>query len=289
MNIKHLNSAPPPPHNSLSGGRQVVGDLFSNLFTKLFGVKLVTKLIAILLIATLSNSGYAAHNQHIHQVSARSPMPLLPLAASITLPSAINPFRVPNDYDGFGDRLSLFDLDDYAPSGVMLDGTAQIIRQVSNGCTDCVQISLRDNEINALFYTPDESAADSVVEIAVSDYYNVAEYEFVFSVIVGNPNQNQVASTVRRRKHSDDKFDDFAIYSGVAILSTWAFNQYGLPGFSDRIKFQAKPTSNKNLQYQLSADINKNWSANFTVDKQVKINNETNNSNLYKLKFEYKF
>ena len=92
--------------------------------------------------------------------------------------------------------------------------------------------------------------------------------------------------TVPARKSNDDKFDDFAIYSGVAILSTWAFNKYLV---NAPVKFTAKPTSNKSLQYNLSADINKNWSANFTVDKQVKINSETNNSNLYKLKFEYKF
>ena len=93
-------------------------------------------------------------------------------------------------------------------------------------------------------------------------------------------------TTVAARKSADDKFDDFAIYSGVAILSTWAFNKYII---NAPVKFTAMPTSNKSLQYNLSTDINKNWSVNFTVDKSVKINDETNNSNLYKVKFEYRF
>ena len=106
---------------------------------------------------------------------------------------------------------------------------------------------------------------------------------------VDPPEDMMPMPTVAARKSNDDKFDDFAIYSGVAILGSWAYAKYVAPGFSDKIKFTAKPTSNKSLQYSLSTNLNESWSANFTVNKSVKINSDTVNSNLYKVKFEYKF
>ena len=91
------------------------------------------------------------------------------------------------------------------------------------------------------------------------------------------------------REDDDNDFEKFAGGTAAAAIAIIVYKTAIAPKFGSKIKFTAMPTSNKSLQYNLSADLNKNWSANFTVDKQVKINSETNNSNLYELKFEYKF
>ena len=98
-------------------------------------------------------------------------------------------------------------------------------------------------------------------------------------------------STVARKKDDNDDFEKVAYSAGVAIVGSVIWNYYRNrnPSFGKQFEFQAKPTSNKSLQYSLQTNLNESWVANFTVDKTVKINSETNNSNLYKLKFEYKF
>ena len=135
--------------------------------------------------------------------------------------------------------------------------------------------------LTRIIHDPDDTGVDNAL---VEHKYTLTVREF--SECPPEICRPQPMQTVAARKSNDDKFDDFAIYSGVAILGTWAFNKYIV---NAPVKFTAMPTSNKSLQYNLSANINKNWSANFTVNKTVKINSETNNSNLYKLKFEYSF
>ena len=105
---------------------------------------------------------------------------------------------------------------------------------------------------------------------------------------VRNPNP-----TVTPKKDSNDDYKNTVAAAGVAAIATIGYQLLKLHNpnsiIAKRVNFTAKPTSNKSLQYNLSTDINKNWSANFTVDKQVKINDETTNANSYRLKFEYSF
>ena len=98
-------------------------------------------------------------------------------------------------------------------------------------------------------------------------------------------------AAVAQRCDSNDDFEKVGYAAAAAVIGSVVWNFYKIknPGLTNRINFTAKPTSNRSLQYNLSADINKNWHMNFTVDKNIKINSETNNSNLYKLKFEYRF
>ena len=98
-------------------------------------------------------------------------------------------------------------------------------------------------------------------------------------------------SPVAMRRDSNDDFEKVGYAAAAAVIGSVAWNFYKIknPGLTDRFNFTAKPTSNKSLQYNVSTDINKNWSANFTVDKQVKINSDTTNSNNYKLEFKYRF
>ena len=102
---------------------------------------------------------------------------------------------------------------------------------------------------------------------------------------------NGGGNMVEMRRDSNDDFEKVGYAAAAAVIGSVAWNFYKIrnPGLTDRFNFTAMPTSNKSLQYNLSADINKNWSANFTVDKQVKINSDTTNSKNYKLEFKYLF
>ena len=144
-----------------------------------------------------------------------------------------------------------------------------------------------DIDTNNLEYYPQLGTDTDMFEITGDAGGRLEHVSFEITVVCPPAGcQTPMPMQTTRRKNADDKFDEFAIYSGVAILGNWAFNKYII---NAPVKFSANPTSNKSLQYNLSANLNKSWSANFTVDKSVKMNSETNDSNLYKLKFEYQF
>ena len=93
--------------------------------------------------------------------------------------------------------------------------------------------------------------------------------------------------TVIREKDDDSDTEDIVVASLIGTAIGYYISSY----YSANNKFtiHAMPTSTNSYQFSFNSKLNKNWSANFTVDKTMKINNDTVDSNLYKLKFEYKF
>ena len=238
------------------------------------------------MLATLTNIGYTQTTiSPINCESTRVTCVFVgnsPLVPTRTVPPIIGEVTAPGPYN--------FTLDDVPNVGDFNPGTGwQLLAPKYGADAQAVRVHLVNHEVQ---FFPRAVAATATDEFWIGGTADGIDTIVPFRITIRCRPEDCPPNQPARRESDDDKFDDFAIYSGIAILGTWAFNKYGLPGFSNignRIKFQAKPTSNKSLQYNLSTDINKNWSANFTVDKQVKINSETNNSNLYKLKFEYRF
>ena len=152
------------------------------------------------------------------------------------------------------------------------------------------------NLMEVLYYDPqdfhDADAEFSIIGGRVSDPHGTSNrLNFRITVMPRPvPPAPPPSATVARKKDSDDDVKNLAtaVFVGAAATYIYGIYQTRNPKFN-KVNFTAMPTSNKSLQYNLSTNINKNWSANFTVDKQVKINSDTTNSNHYKLEFKYRF
>ena len=120
---------------------------------------------------------------------------------------------------------------------------------------------------------------------------DLLEADFALRVCIAGGCPAPAAPSTAQRKSRDNDFENFATATAIGMLATaaWLTIKNHNPTITNKINFTAMPTSNKSLQYNLNANLNKSWSANFTVDKTVKINSDTTNSNHYKLEFKYQF